>query len=328
MWSMISVFPRDRARWSRTDAAILVVWALALGLIVAAVSLNLRASTRLDTLHNLSAVLHGEPFKTGDTFRTDLPFYNRLLFPLVHHLLSRWLPFASENQWYLLLRITAFQGAFLAFGLACTFGLGTERSAAGFAMTLLAVATVVSFNFPWEEPSDALDLAMCALGTWAALRQRFLACLALSIVFAANRESATFLGVIWFALVMSRERWLRPAIEGGAICVLSYGTSYALKTALGPASRPNWVVPWANLERLAEAVLPFNLLGWLSMLAATLLLLVVCANPRLPQVRRFLVLAALLALPSLVYGLVNELRIFLPTFTMLCFAAAASVRLR
>ena len=31
---------------------------------------------------------------------------------------------------------------------------------------------------------------------------------------------------------------------------------------------------------------------------------------------------------AIVYGLVNELRIFLPTFTMLCFAAAASVRLR
>jgi hypothetical protein len=325
---MPSDFPRDRVRWSRTDAAILLVWALALGLIVAAVSLNLRASTRLDTLHNLSSVLHGEPFKTGDTFRTDLPFYNRLLFPLIHHGLSRWLPFASENQWYLLLRITAFQAAFLAFGLACTFGLGTERTATGFAMMLLAVATVVSFNFPWEEPSDALDLVMCALGTWAALRQRFLACLALSIVFAANRESATFLGVIWFVLGTSRGRWLRPAIEGGAICVLSYGTSYVLKTVLGPASRPNWFVAWTNLEHLAAALHPFNLLGWLSMLAATLLLLVVCADLRLPQVRRFLMLAVLLALISLVYGLANELRIFLPTFTMLCFAAAASIRPR
>ena len=325
---MLSDLPRGRARWTRADAAILLVWALALGLIVAAVSLNLRASTRLDTLHNLSAVLHGEPFKTGDTFHTDLPFYNRLLFPLIHHVLSRWLPIASENQWYVLLRITAFQVAFFAFGLSCALGLGAGRNATGFAMTLLAVATVVSFNFPWEEPSDALDLMMCALGTWAALRQRFLACLALSIVFAANRESATFLGVIWFTLAMSRERWLRPAIEGGAICVLSYGTSYGLKMALGPASRPNWVVPWTNLERLKEAMLTFNPLGWLSMLAATLLLLVVCADPRLTQARRFLMLAVLLALASLVYGLANELRIFLPTFTMLSFAAAASVRLR
>ncbi len=319
---------RDCTRRKRQDVAVLLVWALGLGLIVAAASLNLRFATRADTLYNLSAVLHGEPFKTGTDFRPDLPFYNRLLFPLVHHGLSRLLPFASESQWYVLLRIVAFQAALFAFGLACSFGLGAQRAAAGFAMALLAVATVVSFNFPWEEPSDALDLMVCALGTWAALRRRFFTCLALSIVFAANRESATFLGVIWFVLEVSRERWRRPAIEGGVICVLSYGTSYALKIALGPTNRPNWAVAWFNLKRLVEALTAFNPLGWLPMLVATLLLLVVCADPRLPLVRRFLALAVLLALPNLVYGLVNELRIFLPTFMMLCFAAAASVRLR
>jgi hypothetical protein len=319
---------RDCARRKRQDIAVLLVWALGLGLIVAAVSLNLRFATRADTLYNLGAVLHGEPFKTGNDFRADLPFYNRLLFPLVHHGLSRLLPFASESQWYVVLRIVAFQAALFAFGLACAFGLGTQRAATGFAMTLLAVATVVSFNFPWEEPSDALDLMVCALGTWAVLRRRFLACLALSILFAANRESAAFVGVIWFVLEVSRERWLRPAIESGVICVLSYGTSYALKIALGPTNRPNWAVAWFNLKRLIDALLAFNPLGWLPMLAATLLLLAVCADPRLPRVRRFLALAVLLALPNLVYGLVNELRIFLPTFMMLCFAAAASVRLR
>ena len=310
------------------DIAILLAWSLSLGLIVAAVSLNLRFATRLDTLHNLGAVLHGEPFKTGDVFRADLPFYNRILFPLVHRLLSRWLPFASEGQWYLLLRIASFQMAFLVFGLACRLAVGTSRMTTGLAMALLGVATITSFNFPWEEPSDALDMMVTAAGVWATLRRRFLVCLALSILFAANRESAAFLGLIWFVLMAERDRWLRPAIEGGVICVLSYGTALALKMALGPVLRPNWAVARNNLDRLIEALAAFNPLGWLPMLAATLVMLFLFADMRLPQVRRFLLLAAVFIVLNVWFGLVNELRVFLPTFIMLCFAAAVSARSR
>lgn len=321
--------PSDSTRESPgRDIAILFVWALSLGLIVAAISVNLRFATRLDTLHNLGAVLQGEPFKTGDVFRADLPFYNRILFPLAHRLMSRWLPFASEGQWYLLLRIASFQMAFLVFGLTCRRGIGTSRLTAGLAMALLGIATVTSFNFPWEETSDALDMVVTAAGVWAALRRRFLVCLALSILFAANRESAAFLGLIWFVLMAKRDRWRRPAIEGGVICVLSYGTALALKIALGPVLRPNWAVARNNLDRLTEALADFKPLGWLPMLVATLVMLLLFADTRLPQVQRFLLLAATFIVLNIWFGLVNELRIFLPTFIMLCFAAAESVRSR
>jgi hypothetical protein len=273
-------------------------------------------------------VLRGEPFKTGDAFRADLPFYNRILFPLAHHVMSQWLPFASAGQWYVLLRIASFQAAFLVFGLACHRGIGTSRLATGLAMTLLGVATIISFNYPWEETSDALDMVVLTAGVWAALQRRFLVCLALSILFAANRESSAFLGLIWFVLVAKRNRWWRPAIEGGVICVLSYGTAVALKLALGPVVRPNWAVVRNNLDRLVEALTAFNPLGWLPMLAATLAMLVLFADWRLPQVQRFLLLAAVFIVLSIWFGLVNELRIFLPTFIMLCFAVAESVRSR
>lgn len=321
--------PSDSTRESPgRDIAILLVWSLSLGLIVVAVSLNLRLATRLDTLHNLSAVLQGEPFKTGDVFRADLPFYNRILFPLLHRAVSRWLPFASEGQWYLLLRTASFQTAFLVFGLACHRGIGTSRMVTGLAMALLGIATVTSFNFPWEETSDALDMVVIAAGVWATLRRRFLVCLALSILFAANRESSAFLGLIWFVLLAKRDRWWRPAIEGGVICALSYGTALALKLALGPAVRPNWAVARNNLDRLTEALATFNPLGWLPMLVATLAMLVLFADRRLPRVQRFLLLAAVFIVLNIWFGLVNEIRIFLPTFIMLCFAAAESVRAR
>ena len=319
---------RDYAHRPRRDIAVLLVWALCLGLIVAAASLNLRLATRLDTLHNLDAVLQGAPFKTGDVFHTDLPLYNRILFPMVHRGLSHWLTFASAGQWYVLLRIVSFQAAFLVFALACHRALGTSRVSTGLTMALLAVAATVSFNFPWEEPSDALDLLVSAAGVWAALQRRFLICLGLSILFAANRESAAFLGPIWFVLATRRDRALRPALEGGAVCVLSYGTALALKTALGPAAGLNWMVARTNLGLLTQALVSFNPIGWLPVLAATLLILVLFADSRLPLVRRFLVLAALFVVASSLFGLVSELRIFLPAFAMLGFAAAASLKPR
>ena len=135
---------------SRRDLMALLLLALSLGLVVAWASLNLRAGTRADTLYNLHAVLEGAPFRTGDELRANLPFYNRVLFPLLHRGLMRALPFMSESQSFSLLRILAFQAAFAAFALVCRFGLGAARPRAALATALLAVATVASFDFPWR----------------------------------------------------------------------------------------------------------------------------------------------------------------------------------
>ena len=328
---------------SRRDLVALVVLGLCLGLVVAWVSLNLRAGNRADTLYNLHAVLDGAPFRTGGELRGDLPFYNRVLFPLLHRGLARALPFASESQCYLLLRILSFQAAFLAFALVCRRGLGAAQTATALATALLAVATVASFNFPWEEPSDALDLLVIALGVGAAVRRRFLWALGLAIVFAANRESAAFLGLIWAAVTVSRpdssrsdwphndwphndwphNDWPRRLVEGGAISLLSYGTAMALKTMVGPVFIANYSTPAINLGKLRDSIVAPDPLGWLAMLVALVLLFAACADWRAAG-RRFLALAALFAGLALLFGLISELRVFLPTFVMLGFAVAAS----
>lgn len=316
---------------SRKDLAALLLLALSLGMVVAWASLNLRADTRADTLHNLHAVLDGAPFRTGDDVRSDLPFYNRVLFPLLHRGLARALPFASESQCYLLLRVLSFQAAFAAFALVCRRGLGAAQATAALATALLAVATIASFNFPWEEPSDAFDLVVLALGVGAAVRRRLLWGLGLAIVFAANRESAAFLGLIWAAVTVSRgdgsrSDWRRRLVEGGAISVLSYGTAIGLKTALGPDFIANYGTPAINLARLHESLGTPDPLNWPAMLATLVLLFVACADLRAPLGRRFLGLAALFAGLALLFGLINELRVFLPTFVMLGFAVATPRR--
>ena len=309
----------------RRAFAKLVLWCLSLGLILAWTSLSLRFNTRQDTIYNLTAVLRGEPFRAGASFRSDLPFYNRVLFPVLYRGLLQLFPFASESQWYLLLRIMSFQSAVLSFALVCRQCLSSSRVATVLAMAVLALATIASFDFPWEEPSDAFDLMVIALGVGAALKRRFMLSLGLSIVFAANRESAAFLGLIWFVLSASRATWLRSGIEATAICGLSYSTALFLKLAIGPRFISNYVNPAINLNLLWNSLHNFNPLSWLPMLVAVLILLVSLVDIRNSLVRRLVVLSFLLAGAAFLFGLVNEMRTFLPCFVLLGFAIAESI---
>ena len=142
---------------------------------------DLRSSTRADTVYNLSAQLHGEPLRYGDTEFTKFPVYNRVLFPALHQAVVKYLPFSSEEQWYLLLRCASFQIALLAFLLVCRYALEIRSQSLGLPACLLAIATIASFNFRWEDVTDAIDLVALALGVGAALARRYVVCLLLAV---------------------------------------------------------------------------------------------------------------------------------------------------
>lgn len=303
--------------------AAVVLWALALGLIVAWASLSLRFGTRHEAIYNITATLQGKPISMGD-LHTDLPFYNRVFFPLLHQGVKRVLPFASDGQVYLLLRILTFQAAFVAFALVCNACLGLPRPITVLATALLGLATITTFNFPWEYPDDAIDILGLALGVGAVLQRRYLWVLGLSIVFAANRESAAFFGIIWFVLHATRQSWLRPGIEGAVVCVLSYATTIGLRLLVGPTFIANYITPAVNLELLLDALSRPNLLGYPAMTVAALVLLMAVTDLRVELVKRFYVLAGLFLVFGLTFGKINEMRVFLSTFVMLSFAVAAS----
>ncbi len=314
----------SRRQSERKDIVVIVLWCLAIGLIVCWVSLTLRLGTRQDALYNLTAVLQQAPIKSGEAFRADLPFYNRLLFPAIHHAFSRTFPGLSAEQWYVFLRICCYQAGFLAFALVCHFCLQVPRSAIGLATGMLALATIAGFNHPWEEPSDALDLMAIALGVGAILRQRFVLCLVLSVVFAANRDSIAFLGVAWFVLLATRQNGVRRAVEGGIICAASYATAFGIRLMLSPQAASNFNTQAVNVRSLLEALASFDPLSWLPVLCASFLLFLPFLDLARPRVQRFAVLGIVLVLPTISFGLVNEIRIFLPAFIMLAFAIAGS----
>lgn len=307
----------------RRGIGAIVACALCLGLLVAWSSLSLRFETRADTLHNLAAIPAGAPLQFGPEQRSDLPFYNRVMFPLLHKTAVRMAPGISEGQWYLLLRIFSFQAAFVAFALVCHRTVRSSTRDTVLATTLLALATVASFSFPWEETSDAFDLLAVSIGVGVALAGRFWIALAVAILFAANRESAAYLGAIWFVLNATPKHWLRPLLAGAAISVISTGATTLLRGFFGPALIMNWNTALQNLNIVAESAKGFPL-NWLGLLIAVCVLFLCNIGLQTPLTWRLLALSMIFGAAGLLFGLVNELRVFLASFVMLAYAVAAS----
>jgi hypothetical protein len=187
------------------------------------------------------------------------------------------------------------------------------------------MATIAGFNHPWEGPSDALDLAGFALGMGAILRQRFVLCLVLSVVFAMNRDSAALLGAAWSILLATKQDGVRRALEGLVIFAGSYATALAIRWMQAPQALKQFNTRSVNVRSFLEAFAPFNPLSWLVVLAASFLLFLPLLNLARSRACRFVALGMLLLLPTVSFGLVNELRVFLEIFAVLAFAIAAGL---
>lgn len=297
---------------------------LGLGLTVAWVSLALRLHTRPDTIHNMSHILHGQPLEFGGDTSSVNPFYNRILFPTLLTTLSHGLRVLSESQWYILLRIATVILGLGAFALACVRALQVTPREFRFATALMAVSMIATFGYPWEDPTDVLDVCAQSLSVLAALEGRFVLCLALAAFFACNRESAAYAGIVWFVLAPGHRPWLRRGAETAAIAVASYAVALAIRLGVSSTGHANWVPLPHNLEAFELAVSHFTLVNWLGGLIAVTLFLSCSLDIKDGLARRFVCLAGIFALPAVLFGYVDDLRVFLPCAVMMCFAVAAS----
>jgi hypothetical protein len=293
-----------------------------LGLVVAWASLSLRIGTRGDTIHNMSNILYGRPMVFGDDSSAIHPFYNRILFPSLLMAFSRGVGLLSEGQWYILLRIASCIFALAAFALACRRGLQAAPGRLELATALMALSMIASFTFPWEDPTDVIDAGAQALAVLAALGGRFGLCLAIALVFAMNRESAAYAAITWFILASVRP-WGRRVTESVAIGTASYALAVVVRLLISQTGTLNWLPLAHNIEALLDALRPFTFVNWLGVLLAVTVLLTCCIDFGRPLARRFATLAALFTGPAVLFGYVNDLRVFLPCAVMLCFAVAS-----
>lgn len=295
---------------------------LGLALVVAWASLALRIGTRADTIQNMSNILHGRPLIFGEAHSTVHPFYNRILFPAL--LLGAWqgIGLFSEGQWYILLRIASCLFGLGAFAWVCRQSLQASLTRTQFATALMAMATITAFVFPWEDPTDVIDLGAQALAVAAALGGRFGLCLAVALLFAINRESAAYAGITWFILAPPRPV-PRRGLETVVICVASYALALGARAMISNTGAQNWWALPHNIETLWLSIRTFGIVGWLGVLVGVTLFLSACVDFSTPLATRFVALALLFAVPGLLFGWFEDVRVFLPCFVMACFAVAA-----
>jgi hypothetical protein len=167
-----------------------------------------------------------------------------------------------------------------------------------------------------------LDLAAQSLAVLAALEGRFVVCLLIAVIFAANRESAAYAGITWFVLAPMRP-WPRRGVETVVICVASYGLAIALRLMISKTGATNWSTLPHNIESLIQAVRTFAIVGWLGVFIGLGLFLTACVDLSTERARRFVLLALLFAVPGLLFGWIEDVRVFLPCLMMICFAVAA-----
>ena len=310
----------------------LVAWrtllvSAALALVTTMVSMNIggRREHRDETVSLQQAILRAEP-GTLDGRSIYFPqFQNRILFPIVLAATVQ-LTGIEPRRAYVLLRILS---AWLAFWLVMRAAERISGSPERATQTaaLLAVALILTFNHPWEHPTDVLDIAVFAIAMPWTIERRYGRLMALAIVASTNRESSVFLSLLWGAVEWSktgRSRLLLIQTIGlglaATVTVMSLRFGMAgMRAVAGPDMPIGYTI--ASLRAFLRHPSPHD---WPILMVAVLILCATAVWNRPINREQAAILAAgvLMALLSGIGGAAEELRVYLPTITVAVLAGA------
>lgn len=279
---------------------------------------------QFDLLQGKDYVLNGRPMYLA-------PFQNRVLFPFALVALTR-LGVLDANDSYLVLRLAETVLAFLTVYWVGRAISGSPKLAA-VGMLLLACCLILTFGYNWEHPTDMLDAVFTALMVFATVRHRRSLLLIVALLAATNRESAAFAGILWGICYGFTEKWrpnvpelarafLLTAIPYAAVLILRYAFGGTRAIVGGTQMITALSSLQSDIRILLDYTTPFN---WLTLGIAMFLLplLWAASNWRtLSFLQRRLVYAALILIViSFLFGILSELRIFIPSVVILILAA-------
>ena len=296
---------------------------LALGLVTTVISGQLtgRFENRADTVTMERSHLHSGGYSIGGGHHWPKRSQNRVLFPLALEGLVAlgWPPVRSYSELRLL---TAWLAFATIYGVARRLAPDDPSTAAGAAI-VAALATIASFNFPYEIASDFPDLAFTAVGVLVVYERRIWAALLVSCLMSANRESSLFIGLMWVGLGGRAQLWRGLGLITTAwlvVSVLRYIT----------AGTDGLVGPTLPLRDTFEATADFmrapRMAGWPVLGASMAGVLLGWLVPRWPRMsaagRRLVWTAGVVVLITAVMARLDELRVLLPAVAMLALAGA------
>jgi hypothetical protein len=292
-----------------------LAFVLAIALLCAQLSFRLRAETLAESYGAEFDVLLG---------RTRSEFQNRLLGPGLLATLRALFPesVGPRSLWYLFRFLQA--AASFAVLYWAAFHLTGRRVA-----SLLAVA-LVAYAYLWtpmthyiELTGDFFDILFAALFVVCVLEQRWAALTAVVVLAALNRESATFAGILCAAVVVARYGIARPAWPrialGLSYTALAAALVAGVRVAMSETFQPAQQIGILTTLETARTLL--HPTGLVPMLAATTLpfavLLARLPRPWMPEQKAIGAAVLVCFAITLVFGIISELRILLPLWTML-----------
>lgn len=304
-----------------------VLLAGALAVVVSTVShfLAPRYASRVSVADQQLAILERRPFVEPGGRAGDVPeFRNRILVPAalaVTVTITRLSPVTA----YFAVRVACAFAMFLLVG----WYVSRQMPPAALlpALAVLALCLVISFNHPYEFPSDYLDVLFTTVFVAAARSgRRFLALVAAAFG-ATARESAAFSGVIWWFCAADP-----PAHRAGyaallALVAMSVTTgirmifhlpgasifnSIAIQGSVGSITRTFVTDPGPRIWIAGLVVMGVMLYYWLETAREW-----TSSDPR--TIRAAAVILAL----TLVFGVVHELRIYMPVITCVLLAGVS-----
>lgn len=315
--------------------SLVFVACLALGVVYVSGYLGDRQKFRGEVVQMQFDLLQGKNYVLNSQSMYLPSFQNRVLFPLALSGITQ-AGVLDANDAFILLRLATAVLALMAVWWTARGISNCSPKLAAAGTLLVAFGLIFTFQFPWEHPTDLLDVFFVALMTWAVVKKRALLLLGIAVAAATNRESAAFAGVLWgFCYAVDEARHVRwnELVRALALIAAPYATVLALRYAFGGERAVNastqMVTALASLQNdikgLVDYFTPFN---WLAFAFALFVppLLWLASNWRGMELRqrRPVYAAGFLILISFLFGIVSELRIFIPSVVILVLAGVWS----
>jgi hypothetical protein len=199
------------------------------------------------------------------------------------------------------------------------------------ALAVLALCLVISFNHPYEFPSDYLDVLFTTVFVAAARSGGRFAALVAAAVGATARESAAFSGVIWW--FCAADPPARRSAYAGLLALVAMGVtigtrmifrlpggsifnSIAIQGSVGSITRTFVTDPGPRIWIIGLVVMAVLLFYWLE-----------AAREWTSSDPRTIKAAAVILILTLVFGVIHELRIYMPVITCVLLAGVSPHRL-
>ena len=332
--------PTDRATHNRFSLSTFAL-CFALASVVAYFSHIVTFENVAQSAFNQRAVLLGEPFHFGEEIKVIEPYYNRIIFPYILKLFDYIIPSQSGLEAFLMVRSLTIFGCFLVVARTVLLRVTQEQQTLFlYAFTFTILATL---NHPFVNPSDIFDLTFCFFMFLYIHERQFYKALFIALLTSFNRETGAF-GAILYLCVWFGEDFLPVLlVRVASLATLPYITAILVRriyvnTDNTFAQTGQWVIGfrdnWNNFVNVVHNVVqsPSNNTGYN---AWPLLLFIMLIPPALLLFRHkqtlstnLRIVLAFLAIFSItnIFGIISEVRIFLPLSALLLSGAIVARR--